>query len=107
MIAQFEEYNFTAVLTEENYKFKETDEQIKVAFNDDSFVCNFSNADFVCDFGGGVSGGDYDGPYMITPSQQTQTLQTAGKTLSQNVTVKPIPQNYGLITYNGSYIKVS
>lgn len=50
---------------------------------------------------------DYQGPYEVTPSQQTQTLGTAGHELSQNITINPIPSNYGLITYNGAYLTVS
>lgn len=49
----------------------------------------------------------YDGPYEITPTQEMQTLPTAGELCSENIVVNPIPQNYGLITYNGYSIKVS
>ena len=49
----------------------------------------------------------YTGTYTVTPSQQTQTLNTAGRTLAENITINPIPQNYGLITYNGGIITVS
>lgn len=49
----------------------------------------------------------YDGPTTVTPSLQTQTLETAGKQLVSNITVNPIPSNYGLITYNGSVLTVS
>ena len=54
--------------------------------------------------GGGIP---YGGPYEVVPNQSTQTLNTAGKTLANNVTVKPIPSNYGLITWNGSVLTVS
>lgn len=49
----------------------------------------------------------YQGEYRITPNRQTQTLNTSGKYLQNNVVVEPIPSNYGLITYNGSIITVS
>ena len=49
----------------------------------------------------------YEGPYEATPTQFTQTLSTEGFTMSRNVTINPIPTNYGLITYNGSTITVS
>lgn len=49
----------------------------------------------------------YQGDYRITPNGQTQTLNTSGKYLHNNVVVEPIPSNYGLITYNGSIITVS
>ena len=49
----------------------------------------------------------YDGAYEVTPSSDTQVLETGAKLMTQNVTVNPIPSNYGLITYNGSFITVS
>lgn len=49
----------------------------------------------------------YTGEYEVTPSAETQTLNTDGLRLTRNVTVNPIPQNYGLITWNGSFLTVS
>lgn len=49
----------------------------------------------------------YTGDYEVTPSDETQTLETEGKRLTRPITVNPIPQNYGLITWNGSVITVS
>lgn len=49
----------------------------------------------------------YHGGYEITPSEETQTLSTHGKLLESDVVVNPIPNNYGLITWNGSVITVS
>lgn len=49
----------------------------------------------------------YTGEYEVTPSAETQTLNTEGLRLTRNVTVNPIPQNYGLITYNGAVLTVS
>lgn len=49
----------------------------------------------------------YDGPYEVTPSQETQTLETAGKLMGENVIINPVPSNYGRITYNGSVLTVS
>ena len=49
----------------------------------------------------------YTGEYEVTPSAETQTLNTEGFRLTRNVTVNPIPQNYGLITYNGAVLTVS
>ena len=51
--------------------------------------------------------GSYNGPYVITPSMETQTLDTTGKRMSENVVVNPIPSNYGLITWNGAVLTVS
>ena len=49
----------------------------------------------------------YDGAYEVTPTRETQTLQTASKVLAQNVTINPIPSNYGLITWDGHTLTVS
>lgn len=54
------------------------------------------------------SGGDpYGGAYEATPTQAEQVFPTSGKVLARDFVVHPIPQNYGLITYNGFNIKVS
>ena len=50
---------------------------------------------------------DYQGPTEITPSEQEQTLVTSQKSVLENIVINPIPQNYGLITWNGSTIRVS
>lgn len=54
-----------------------------------------------------VEGEPYTGSYTITPSNQTQTLQTVNLLMTSNVTINPIPSNYGLITWNGSTLTVS
>jgi hypothetical protein len=54
-----------------------------------------------------VEGETYEGPYEFTPTQETQTVPTADKVLLENIIINPIPNNYGLITYNGRTITVS
>lgn len=49
----------------------------------------------------------YTGSYEVTPSAETQTLATADLAMSENITINPIPNNYGLITWNGSTLTVS
>lgn len=49
----------------------------------------------------------YEGPYSVTPSQQIQILQALNKTCTQDITIEPIPECYGLITWNGFYLTVS
>ena len=49
----------------------------------------------------------YDGPYEFTPSSEAQYVYTAEKMLIENIKINPIPNNYGLITYNGAFITVS
>ena len=54
-----------------------------------------------------VSGDPYEGAYTVTPTQEAQVLATAGKVMLEDVTIDPIPQNYGLVTWNGSVLTVS
>ena len=54
-----------------------------------------------------AEGERYDGPYEATPTREMQTFPTRGKVMNEDFTVNPIPQNYGLITYNGFYMTVS
>ena len=49
----------------------------------------------------------YQGPYEVTPSGQTQTLNTENLLMTDNLVIKPIPSNYGLIGWNGSVLTVS
>lgn len=49
----------------------------------------------------------YEGAYEVTPSSETQVLETNNLRMTGNVTINPIPNNYGLITWNGSIITVS
>lgn len=54
-----------------------------------------------------VDGTPYTGQTAVTPSDTRQVLPTAGTLLTQDITIEPIPQNYGLITWNGSTLTVS
>ena len=56
---------------------------------------------------GGSEHGEYTGKTEVTPSQETQILNTAGLVVNQNIKVNPIPSDWGKITWNGSYILVS
>ncbi len=49
----------------------------------------------------------YTGEYEATPTAFAQVFATAGKSMASDFTVNPIPNNYGLITYDGSTITVS
>lgn len=61
------------------------------------------------DFSYGTSGSfpEYHGEYNITPGEEAITLQTQQTQLFQNVTINPIPSNYGLITWDGHKLTVS
>lgn len=74
---------------------------------DGEFNCSMDpEEEFHVDFGDAAYN-EYHGIYTVTPSASTQVLLTANKNLSQNITIEPIPNNYGLITWNGSYLTVS
>lgn len=49
----------------------------------------------------------YTGEYTITPSADRQILSTNGKRMTDDVVIEAIPNNYGLITWNGSVLTVS
>ena len=49
----------------------------------------------------------YGGNYEVTPSTEEQILPTSGKILARDITINPIPNNYGLIAWNGSVLTVS
>lgn len=49
----------------------------------------------------------YTGETEVTPSEEIQILYTEGKLVVSNITINPIPNNYGLITWTGSHLIVS
>lgn len=49
----------------------------------------------------------YEGSCEVTPTGETQILHTAGRGMSEDIRILPIPSNYGLITWNGSTLTVS
>ena len=49
----------------------------------------------------------YEGTVEVTPGAEAQTLETANFYMRDNIIINPIPNNYGLITYNGSTITIS
>ena len=113
MIAEFDQSrDFDVGLSSEqaiNVTTEAEDQQIDVTFDSgDSFSCSMGEEKtFAVDFGKETDADEYQGSYMVTPSNQTQILPTVNKVLSQNVVVNPIPSNYGLITWDGSTLTVS
>lgn len=49
----------------------------------------------------------YTGPYVFTPDDTSQIISIADLKAIEDIIINPIPQNYGLITYDGSGIRVS
>jgi len=54
-----------------------------------------------------ISPESYEGSYNFTPSDVEQVIPIEGKMANQDITINPIPSNYGLITWNGSTLTVS
>ena len=50
---------------------------------------------------------EYDGPYEFVPTQSQQTVYIEGEKATENIIIKPIPEYYGLISWNGSWLGVS
>jgi len=57
--------------------------------------------------GGKIQAEYFTGPYEYTATPATQTIPIGGKTARSDITIDPIPSNYGLITWNGSVLTVS
>lgn len=101
---------FTVALAESSITavFDTTLDMTVVFTEEGGITCSLdSDDDFSVSFGDGVVEGDYTGTYTVTPTTSTQTLVTAGKTLASNIVIEPIPETYGLITWNGSVLTVS
>lgn len=49
----------------------------------------------------------YTGAYTVTPSAETQLLHTSDFYMQHDIEIEPIPENYGLITWDGHTITVS
>lgn len=77
------------------------DNTIKLKVNDgDAFT-------FKAEQGIPIYPNQYQGPTEVTPGESLQTLETRGLMMTDHVKVNPIPNNYGLITFNGTTITVS
>ena len=49
----------------------------------------------------------YEGDYTVTPNGAEQVLHTRGLRMTGDITVERIPKNYGLVTWNGSFLTIS
>ena len=50
---------------------------------------------------------EYEGETEVTPGAEAHTLETNGTLLRSNITINPIPSNYGLVAWDGSVLTVS
>lgn len=48
----------------------------------------------------------YDGEYEYTPNDDTQVVPIEGLKATQNIIINPVPNTYGHIAWNGSYLRV-
>ena len=48
----------------------------------------------------------YTGPTAITPSEEEQVLDTTMRTVTQNIVIAKIPENYGRLIWNGNKLTV-
>lgn len=49
----------------------------------------------------------YAGPLEVTPGAETQTVECSGLLMPGDIIIKPVPQNYGLVGWNGITLTVS
>lgn len=49
----------------------------------------------------------YEGDYEVTPTTVPVVLETADRYLAENVVVKPIPKDWGHISFDGAVITVT
>lgn len=49
----------------------------------------------------------YEGAYELTPTAEAQTIPVHGYRFEQDLVIDPIPNNYGLITWDGVTLTVS
>lgn len=49
----------------------------------------------------------FTGEYSYTPSNAEQVIEINGLRATSNITIEPIPENYGLITWDGATLTVS
>ena len=54
-----------------------------------------------------VGADNYEGSYEWTPTAGTQTIPIEGLRAMQDITINPIPSDWGHITWNGSVLTVS
>lgn len=83
--------------------------QFDVVFgSEETFVCGMQDETaFTVSMGEAFLPEEYHGSVDVTATTSVQILETQGKLLADNIIVEPIPDNYGLITWNGSILTVS
>ena len=49
----------------------------------------------------------YKGEYVITPTEDAQTVRISHMMASRDIVINPIPQSYGRVTWNGSTLTIT
>ena len=82
-------------------QFSQTDQRFAVSFdgNKKTFDAGFKDIQTVS-----VTPEAYEGEYAVTPQSEKQTMPTRGKYMVDDIIVNPIPERYGLITYDHNKI---
>ena len=79
-------------------QFTETDQHIAVEFEETGDILTADVGEVTEVFRDGIQ--DFIGPYKVMPTSEMQVLETKNKLMAENLVVSPIPNNYGLVTYN-------
>jgi hypothetical protein len=86
-------------------KFDMSDRHIaKVKVSNQHIPVRFESLQTVTENNGGEGFEEYEGLVEVTPSTNKQTLQTSGKVVAEDIVIHPIPQEYGLVTYDNRKI---
>lgn len=87
----------------------EENNRVDVIFSkEETFICGMEDETaFTVSMGEAFLPEEYKGSVDITPTDGVKVLETQGKLLAENIIIEPIPNNYGLITWNGSTLTVS
>lgn len=72
--------------------FGGTDNQFETAFKDVQVATERPDVEY------------YKGDYEVTPKREAQIIPTGGKMLTEDITVKAIPPEYGLVSYDNRKI---
>lgn len=89
---------------EYDVRFDQTEDKFDVGFaqHDDCFPVDFGEMQIIP-----IERNHYTGAVTVIPSRERQTLATKNLIVDDDITVEPIPPNYGLITWNGVTLTVS
>ena len=54
-----------------------------------------------------IGGERYEGSYHFTPTDEAQVVPIAGLVANYDITIDPIPSNYGKISWDGSALTIT